>query len=768
MVSTAHKFAWFVSVGFLLVVVAACSLSINPGGDGDGISGTVTIANKTFVFRLSSTGEFDLRAGSAPVPKAGVVQALFERPDDRPASGVIALDPATITVMPLAAGKVQVAQQATTGTAELELRVADAAALDPCATGISLGTVTLSIQSGLASLDRTTLAIPSPALSFIITGTFTICLEMSADIDVRITIEEMAVQFGPAGDDSGDDTDDGTPDDGDQGDDGSDNGTDDDADGGGDQGDGGGDADDGSDDGPDDGGGLIGAAIEYTETLTAIVREDDVGAWLPDYTHSIEGVAASADGSKVAFLVSACGALSEDKNCWHLYVANADGSNLVDLTPFLPDDRAGMAELAVNDTGSRVFFRTPLFGTIHDVYYCDLAGPSCAAACLDINYSGGHKPYSIDGAGTRLFFRHIAGWDPVAQKTQQGIYYADVGGTPQQILNFDQLPPPGATLANMMNTLGCSADGQTILFSWTHAYYSPPPQVGFWAVGPGGAPHQATPDLFRYVYPVQDAPHKIISADGATVLLYSMIGEENYLDLLDMASGTRTTLAQYTGRAPFEYASLSADAKYARFQAGGASLGIMDVSTREIRDTLSYYTELSYHLWPPYVSDLVSNGQRYFLGTYLESGAALHRVDTRTDAGAFTTAPQVNGVWFDVASVPGDGSVGATITASVTDAQGAADLEWVKIRNLVDGVEHPSWMTYDPLLLDSAFLYDDATHGDAVAGDGRFSLDKIRANPGCNFYERFTLPHNVGVRIIAKDREQNYTMVDTSILVTGP
>ena len=62
-------------------------------------------------------------------------------------------------------------------------------------------------------------------------------------------------------------------------------------------------------------------------------------------------------------------------------------------------------------------------------------------------------------------------------------------------------------------------------------------------MSPGGAPHQATPDLFRYIYPVQDAPHKIISADGATVLLYSMIGDENYLDLVDMASGARTILA---------------------------------------------------------------------------------------------------------------------------------------------------------------------------------------------------------------------------------
>ncbi|MBI4719549.1 MAG: hypothetical protein HY763_17265 [Planctomycetes bacterium] len=758
-----------VAVGFL-AFVAACSVSLGPGDAGSGVVATVTIANKTFVFRLGGTGLFEVRAGAAPTLKAGLVQPLFDPPADRPASGVIALDAADIDVVPLSTGKVAVSQQDLAGTAQLAMRLANASAEEPCSVGVSLGTVVLTLQSGAVALDRTTLPLSAEALEFVITGTFTICLEMSADVDVRITIDELSVQFGAGVDDGGGTVDDDAPGDGSgdgdgAGGDGTDDGVVD-----GDEPGGGTDGTDGGDDvTPDDGsgdGGLFPATIEYRETLTAIVREDDVNGWFPEETHSIEGVAASADGSKVAFLVSACGALSEDPDCWHLYVVDADGSDLMDLTPSLPADRAGLSTLAVTDTGGRVFFRTPLFGVIHDVYYCDVAGAACAAACLDINNSGGHKPYSIDGAGTRLFFKHNAGWDPVANKTQQGLYYADVGGSPQQIIHFDELPPPGATLINMMDTLGCSSDGATVLFSWNHGYYSTPPQVGFWAVGAAGAAHQATPDLFRYVYPVQDAPHRIVSADGATVLLYTMLDDENYLDLVDMASGARTTLAQYSGHAPFEYASLSPDGAYARFQAGGSYLGIMDLATHEIRDTLSYYTELSYHLWPPYVSDLVSDGRRYFLGTYLESGAALHRVDTQAGAASSATAPQIAGVWFDVGSIPGDGSAGTTISVSVSDPQ--ADLEWVKIRYVVDGVEHPSWMSYAPLSLDSPTLYDDGTHGDAAAGDGMYGLESVRANPGSSFYERYSLPHTVGVRLVAKDRADNYAIADTSILVMSP
>jgi hypothetical protein len=64
-------------------------------------------------------------------------------------------------------------------------------------------------------------------------------------------------------------------------------------------------------------------------------------------------------------------------------------------------------------------------------------------------------------------------------------------------------------------------------------------------------------------------------------------------------------------------------------------------------------------------------------------------------------------------------------------------------------------------------MYDDGTHGDLVAGDGIYTNDTIRTNPTCNFYERFTLPKEVGVRIVARDEDHNYVLADTCLTVVN-
>ena len=62
-------------------------------------------------------------------------------------------------------------------------------------------------------------------------------------------------------------------------------------------------------------------------------------------------------------------------------------------------------------------------------------------------------------------------------------------------------------------------------------------------------------------------------------------------------------------------------------------------------------------------------------------------------------------------------------------------------------------------------LYDDGTHGDRLAGDGIYTNDTIRARPTSNFYERFSLPKSLGIRIIARDQDYNYVMADTVLTV---
>ena len=55
------KVALGIGVLLALSAIVACSVTVIPGDDG--VSGTVTIANKTFSYKLGSTGVFEIWAG---------------------------------------------------------------------------------------------------------------------------------------------------------------------------------------------------------------------------------------------------------------------------------------------------------------------------------------------------------------------------------------------------------------------------------------------------------------------------------------------------------------------------------------------------------------------------------------------------------------------------------------------------------------------------------------------------------------------------------
>lgn len=117
------------------------------------------------------------------------------------------------------------------------------------------------------------------------------------------------------------------------------------------------------------------------------------------------------------------------------------------------------------------------------------------------------------------------------------------------------------------------------------------------------------------------------------------------------------------------------------------------------------------------------------------------------------------------------------VRVMVTDPQGTGNIEWVKLTPLVEGQEEPSWaMGREPLAFPtgdpgSTLLYDDGTHGDATAGDGIFSFDSIATRKGDyegfnTWYKHYSLPAPVGIRIIVKDKDNNYAIADTQFVIS--
>ncbi len=205
-------------------LIIACSVSSGtlPGG---GSFVNLTIAGRTFTFLLGTVGQFELSSDGSAVQKKAVIPLFDDVPADTPGSGDLHIDRDTIQAIPFAVSKAQPNAQAITGSADVVVRIGSATSTDPCVDGIFVGTFHLTFADGEVSMDQTSLQLSPEALAYVITGRFTICLEVTANVDAMLIIGEMSFIFGPPVEP--DDHDDGGGDDDDEGGDDEDGGDDD-------------------------------------------------------------------------------------------------------------------------------------------------------------------------------------------------------------------------------------------------------------------------------------------------------------------------------------------------------------------------------------------------------------------------------------------------------------------------------------------------------------------------------------------------------------
>ncbi|HUU83233.1 MAG TPA: hypothetical protein VM243_06985 [Phycisphaerae bacterium] len=185
-----------------LCYVAACAVSVGGGG---GVAPFIafTIGNKSFVFSLGNAGVFAVRRGAPPVKGGLRVENLFEPPADRPVSGDLTVNPMNVRVTPLSVGKPVAPMQGISGSFVVVVLLGNVGDDNPCETGTNVGTIHATVTNDAVSLDTTALALPAAALVEAITGDFSVCLEVSGDIDATITITELGITFGPAETDGG-------------------------------------------------------------------------------------------------------------------------------------------------------------------------------------------------------------------------------------------------------------------------------------------------------------------------------------------------------------------------------------------------------------------------------------------------------------------------------------------------------------------------------------------------------------------------------------
>jgi len=519
------------------------------------------------------------------------------------------------------------------------------------------------------------------------------------------------------------------------------------------------------------------ATIEYRETLTQIVHEDDVSSWAPESNISFGKIATSADGSKIGFTVSS----AYPNMGQHMYIMNGNGTGLTDITSGLPAEVDSASGLLLNSDGSRLFFLgAPGHTGYTDFYYCDTASSTCNTAILDLDLPGHRRTYSINSAGTRLFFRHNAGWDSETEKHYRGLYYADVGGTPVQVMDVEVLPyESGSSFQwySMLDFLGISSDGSRLLFQWDRKWASTGMYESMWYVDIGGSPTEMPNEQHDYVWDVgckRSHINNCISAGGNVALLvYKDSGEPEKVYAVDLATGGKTLVGEADG---IYNAVLSPQGTFALFSGGGNRHTRVNLGTDEARDTLS--THISGWSECLSITDITSDDRYYFLITRPETGigkydySRIHRIDMNpTD---FNVTPNITDISFSAAALYHDESTTVTVYATVSDAQGLGSIEWVKMHTLVNGrefidwrLEDSGWSNAEPLYYCSqSLLYYDGTHGDETAGDGIYTCDQLKTCGDSGFYDKYTLPHDAGIRIVARDEDDNYCIADTVLTIT--
>lgn len=513
------------------------------------------------------------------------------------------------------------------------------------------------------------------------------------------------------------------------------------------------------------------APIVYKQTMTKILDETQFRGWptgYENYGRYFDMVADSADGSRIGFQV-----ITRVGDAWyiHTYAANADGTGVMDLTGNLPGDvnPGTVTFLKLDPKGERLFFRAPNVGTDANVYYFTLATQGCAFAIVpkpskDYALHGFdfRIPYSLTAIGDQiaLYFKHDAGWDDVAKRYHRGIYTAMLGGMAMKVMDIDQLP--GEQNMNFLRFLGSAAKATQILFTWNQDYYHPPASAMWKAAGPARLPNE----VHNYVWADQDLYHHLISADGSKALYnYMDACCTSHLNQVDLSSGARSLINETGDLNGYFAPTMAPSGNYAFFSNMGNRQTRVNLATGGQRDTFAYHFTESRCSGEYAVSDITADDRYYFLGSKCEGDIArIHRIDLAPDD--FSQVPNITAINFTYAGLPNNGTSRTTVMATVSDAQGLHTISRVRLQSLVNGLEKPEWMTGGEPLSYDWNMYDDGTHGDQVAGDGIYTNNTIRTNPYCNFYQKFNLPQEVGIRIIAQDQHHNYVMADTLLTVT--
>ncbi len=228
------------------------------------------------------------------------------------------------------------------------------------------------------------------------------------------------------------------------------------------------------------------------------------------------------------------------------------------------------------------------------------------------------------------------------------------------------------------------------------------------------------------VWDEQNLPNKIIASqigapEGTATALYAYrdSGQNEKLYYIDLISGEKKRLLSGDG-GPFTFPTLYDDGYFtrvARFNGPFHNATRVNLLTGEQRDTISYPFFGEANSGAYYLTDLVDDSSGTYARFYYMASkpygqtARIHQVDMVAPPEGNGLAPLISSITFDKQQWAYEDTTPLTITAQISDPKGLANLEFVQMQVLVDGLWMPAWLTNGYKPITEAQMFDSGGTG---------------------------------------------------------
>lgn len=247
----------------------------------------------------------------------------------------------------------------------------------------------------------------------------------------------------------------------------------------------------------------------------------------------------------------------------------------------------------------------------------------------------------------------------------------------------------------------------------------------------------------------------ITSSDGSKALYnFQDIGGLPELHFINLDTGAKSLIVQLVdGNDLLQFPALSPDGTIARWKSGGYNATRRVIATGDMRDTFSSRFPEASSIGAGNVTDITEDNRYYYMGSEPAAVSYIHRIDMAPAGTA--PAPDISSITFGQPQLTYGDTTPVTVTVQVSDPKGLDNIQSVQMQPLVDGRERPTGEIYEPLVYQNPLTN---------SGGGVFT-GTVYPQIWFSYNTHYPLPRSMGVRIVARNKDEHYVMADTSITV---